>query len=62
MREMLELLEAIERQRSRVNAMIEYYGTDDENVIRENYKLDRLIERYYELEAQEEEELVYQED
>ena len=42
MREMLELQEAIERQRSLVNAMIEY-GTDDENFIRENHKLDRLI-------------------
>ena len=60
MREMLELQEAIERQRSRVNAMIEY-GTDDEDFIRENIKLDRLIERYIELEEQEKL-FAYQED
>lgn len=61
MREMLELQEAIERQRSRVNAMIEY-GSDDEDFIRENRKLDRLIEKYIELEDQQERLFTYQED
>ncbi len=63
MREMLELQEAIERQRSLVNAMIEY-GTDDENFIRENHKLDRLIEMYYIAleEVQKGRVLAYQED
>lgn len=60
MREILELQEAIERQRSRVNAMIEN-GTDDEELIRENIKLDRLIEMYIEMEEQEKV-FVYQED
>ena len=59
MREILELQEAIERQRSLVNAMIEY-GTDDENFIRENHKLDRLIEMYIELEVQEDQLVMYQ--
>ena len=49
MREMLKLQEAIERQRSRVDAMIEH-GMDDEAFIRANQKLDQLIEEYIELE------------
>lgn len=59
MKEKLELQEAIERQRSRVNAMIEY-GTDNEDFIIENRKLDRLIEQYIELEIQEEQLTIYQ--
>ena len=51
MREMLKLQEAIERQRSRVDAMIEH-GMDDEACIRANQKLDQLIEEYIELEIQ----------
>ena len=43
--------EAIERQRSRVDAMIEH-GMDDEAFIRANQKLDQLIEEYIELEIQ----------
>ena len=49
MREMIKLQEAIERQRSLVNAMIEH-GINDEAFIRSNHKLDRLIEEYIELE------------
>ncbi len=52
MREMLKLQEEIERQRNRVNAMIEH-GTDDEGFIRANHRLDQLIEEYIELEIQE---------
>lgn len=52
MREMLELQKTIERQRSRVNALIEH-GTDDEEFIRANRKLDQLIEQYIELEIRE---------
>lgn len=51
MREMLELQEAIERQRSRVDAMVEH-GTDDEAFVRANRKLDLLIEEYIELKIQ----------
>ncbi len=51
MREILKLQEAIERQRSRVDAMIEH-GMDDEAFIRANQKLDQLIEEYIELEIQ----------
>ena len=55
MRDVSELQRAIERQRSRVNAMIIEYGTNDEELIRENHKLDQLIELLYiESEAQEE--------
>ena len=63
MREIYELQEAIERQRSRVNAMIEH-GTDNEDFILENQKLDRLIEMYYIAleEVQEGRVLAYQED
>ncbi|MCI8785161.1 MAG: hypothetical protein HFI83_04600 [Eubacterium sp.] len=46
---MIKLQEAIERQRSLVNAMIEH-GINDEAFIRANHKLDRLIEEYIELE------------
>ncbi len=49
MRELLRLQEAIERQRSRVNAMVEN-GMDTEAFIKENRKLDQLIEEYIELE------------
>ena len=59
MREIYELQEAIERQRSRVNAMIEH-GTDNEDFILENHKLDRLIEMYIELEVQEDQLVMYQ--
>ncbi|MCI9377004.1 MAG: hypothetical protein HFI06_00435 [Eubacterium sp.] len=59
MREIYELQEAIERQRSRVNAMIEH-GTDNEDFILENQKLDRLIEMYIELEVQEDQLVMYQ--
>ena len=59
MRESYELQEAIERQRSRVNAMIEH-GTDNEDFILENQKLDRLIEMYIELEVQEDQLVMYQ--
>lgn len=52
MRERLELQEAIERQRSRVNAMIEQ-GTDFEELMIENRKLDRLVIEYMELERSE---------
>ena len=51
MREMLKLQEAIERQRSRVDAMIEN-GMEDADFIRANRKLDQLIEEYIELEIQ----------
>ena len=51
MEEMRKLQEAIERQRSRVNALIEH-GTDNETFVRENHKLDQLIEEYIELEIQ----------
>lgn len=56
MRGMLELQEAIEYQRSRVDAMVEY-GMEDEEFIRANQELDRLIEEYIELEIQ----MAYQE-
>ena len=59
MREIYELQEAIERQRSRVNAMIEH-GTDNEDFILENQKLDRLVEMYIELEVQEDQLVMYQ--
>lgn len=49
MNDILELQETIERQRSRVNAMIEC-GIDEEDFFYENCKLDRLIEQYIELE------------
>ncbi len=51
MREMLKLQEAIELQRSKVDAMIEH-GTDDEAFIRANRELDLLIEEYIDLEMQ----------
>lgn len=51
MREMLKLQEAIECQRSRVDAMI-LQGMDDEAFIMANQKLDQLIEEYIELEIQ----------
>ncbi len=61
MREILELQqEAIERQRKKVSELAER-GMDDEEFIRENLILDRMIERYIELKASEEE-LLYQED
>lgn len=53
MREMLKLQEAIERQRSQVNAMIER-GMDDEAFMRANRELDLLIEKYIDLELQKE--------
>lgn len=56
MREMLELQEAIEYQRSRVDAMVEH-GMDDEAFIMANQKLDQLIEEYIDLEVQ----MAYQE-
>ncbi len=51
MREMLKLQEAIEAQRSYVDAMIEQ-GMDEEAFFRANRKLDQLIEEYIELEIQ----------
>lgn len=56
MREMLKLQEAIECQRSRVNAMIEH-GMDNEAFMMANRKLDLLIEKYIDLELQ----MTYQE-
>lgn len=51
MRELLEKQEAIERQRRKLNAMLEEgKGIQDEEFIRENRKLDRLIEDYIDLE------------
>ncbi len=58
MKELLELQEDIERQRSIVNEMIEH-GTDDEDFMEANQKMDRLIEKYIELEAREKQ-LAYQ--
>lgn len=43
-----ELQEIIERQRNRLNAMIEK-GMDDEAFYRANVELDRLIEKYIEM-------------
>ena len=48
-----ELQEIIERQRNRLNAMIEK-GMDDEAFYYANVALDRLIEEYIELAEQEE--------
>lgn len=56
MREMLKLQEAIEFQRSRVDAMIEH-GMDSEAFIKANRELDLLIEKYIDLEKQ----MAYQE-
>lgn len=49
MREMLELMEAIELQRSRLDAII-WHGMTDEEVIRTNREMDLLIEEYIALE------------
>lgn len=51
MSDILKLQEAIEHQRSIVNELIAK-GTDDEEFIRANRKLDRLIEEYIEFEIQ----------
>lgn len=56
MNDILELQETIERQRSRVNAMIEH-GIDEEEFFYENCKLDRLIEQYIELEEEQKQRL-----
>ncbi len=55
MMELLELQEAIEYQRNRVGTMIEA-GIDDEDFMRENRRLDQLIDEYIELEKQEKQE------
>lgn len=49
MRELVKLQEAIEKQRSRLDNMISE-GTDFDVYYEENVRLDRLIERYIELE------------
>lgn len=65
MREILELqqeiMETIERQRMKVSRLLAERGLDDEEFIRENLILDRIIERYIELETLKEE-LLYQGD
>lgn len=52
MREMVELLEEIARQRYRVDNLC-VRGMTDEDFVRENRRLDLLIEEYIELEIQE---------